>query len=109
MNKIKKCLIILITIILCSCTQKEYIQVNQYPTLPQLKSPQILTLNTCEFILPEDENSKIFVGFDEKNYKCYIKNQEINREQKLLYEKFIEEINLERKKWNELNKKSIDK
>ncbi len=108
MNKIKKCLLI-ITIMLCSCTRTEYVYVTQYPELPQLKSPLVLPLNYCEFRLPEDENSEILVGFDEKNYKCYIKNQEINREQKSLYEKIIDEINKERKKYIEMNKKSIDK
>ena len=50
----------------------------------------------------------IFVGFDKENYKCYLKNQEINREQKLLYEKFVDEINKERQKWKNLNN-GVDK
>ena len=55
--------------------------------------------------IPSAKNS-IFVGFDKENYKCYLKNQEINREQKLLYQKVIDEMNQERIKWKELNKNS---
>ena len=110
LNKFKKYLLIFFMLCICSCSTKiEYVYVTQYPELPQIKSPLILPLNKCEFILPEDETSNIFVGYDKQNYKCYIKNQEINREQKLLYEKLIEELNKERKKFIEMNKKSIDK
>ena len=55
--------------------------------------------------MPKNDDS-IFIGFDKENYKCYLKNQEINREQKLLYQKVIDEMNNERIKWKELNKPS---
>ena len=55
--------------------------------------------------MPKNDDN-IFIGFDKENYKCYLKNQEINREQKLLYQKVIDEMNNERIKWKELNKNS---
>lgn len=104
----KKILIIIACLLLLACTttKTEIVYKNVYPELPELSSPLVLSLNACEFIMPENEDSKIFVGFDEENYKCYLKNQEINREQKVLYEKFINEINSERKQWKALNQKN---
>lgn len=91
-------------ILLCSCTTVEtkIVYKNVYPELPQLESPLILSTIPCKFSIPEN-NDKVFIGFDKENFKCYLKNQEIIREQKLLYEKFINEINNERLKWNKLN------
>ncbi len=107
----KKILIILLTILLCSCTtvKTEYVYQTVYPELPQLESPLILANIPCTFIMPENPDEKIFIGFDKENYKCYLKNQEINREQKLLFEKFVSEINKERKNWNFKNKKIDNK
>lgn len=105
----KKLLIIIFVFLLCACTTVEtkIVYKNVYPELPQLESPLILSTNVCKFTMPKN-NDDIFIGYDKENFKCYLKNQEIIREQKLLYEQFIQEINNERLKWNELNKK-IDK
>lgn len=102
--------IIITTILLFACTRvkTEVIYESVYPTLPPLESPLILAKTACKFSLPSDKESTIFVGFDKDNYKCYLKNQEIQREQILLYEKFVDEVNLERQKWNNMNK-SVDK
>ena len=43
---------------------------------------------------------------DERNFKCYVENKEIVREQMKLYQNFVKEVNAERKQWNELNKNS---
>lgn len=105
----KKIIILIIAMLLCACTTKtEIVYKSVYPDLPQLESPLILTTSPCKFSYPSNEDSNIFVGFDKENYKCYLKNQEINREQKLLYEQFIKEINKERQNWNNLNK-GLDK
>lgn len=106
----KKILLILSLLMLCACstTKTEIVYKSVYPSLPQLESPLILANYPCKFSYPSDKETNIFVGFDKENYKCYLKNQEINREQRLLYEQFINEINLERQKWNDLNK-SVDK
>ena len=45
------------------------------------------------------------MGLDEKNFKCYIENKEIIREQLKLYHNFVEEVNAERSEWNKLNAK----
>lgn len=105
----KKLLIVIIMLMLIGCTKTktEYIYKNVYPELPEVESPLVLATLPCKFTMPENE-SNIFVGFDKENYKCYLKNQEINREQKLLYEKFVKEINKERQTWKNLNK-GIDK
>lgn len=98
-------LLFLSLFVLCSCSrEKEIVYQTVYPTLPELQSPLILKQDFCKFSLPEKEDKNIVVGFDEKNLKCYIKNKEKEREQKLLYEKFIQEINKERKTWNEKNR-----
>ena len=107
---IKKIFVILVMIVVCGCTtvKTETVYKSVYPDLPELESPLILSNVSCKFSLPENPNSNIFIGFDKENYKCYLKNQEINREQKLLYEKFIEQINQERRQWKEMNN-SVDK
>ena len=43
---------------------------------------------------------------DEKNFKCYVENKEIVREQMKLYQNFVKEVNLERENWSKLNEKS---
>lgn len=102
----KKIIILTIMFVLLACTPKtEYVYKTVYPDLPAISMPNILTLHTCKFSIPENDKN-IFVGFDKENYKCYLKNQEINREQKLLYQKVIEEMNNERIKWKNLNKNS---
>ena len=105
----KKILIILLTLMLCACatTETKIVYQSVYPSLPQLESPMILATSPCKFSMPKAQDEKVFIGFDKDNFKCYLKNQEINREQKLLFEDFVKEINLERQKWNELNKKSL--
>lgn len=95
----------LVIFLITSCVKTEYVYKTVYPDLPVVSSPNILTLNACKFSLPKNDDS-IFVGFDKENYKCYLKNQEINREQKLLYQKVIDEMNNERIKWKKLNKPS---
>lgn len=102
----KKWLLVLF-LLLAACTKTEYVYKTVYPDLPIIQQPNILTLNACKFSLPKNDDS-IFIGFDKDNYKCYLKNQEINREQKLLYQKVITEMNNERQKWKELNKKALD-
>lgn len=100
----KKIVVLILVLMLCACTTKpEIVYRNVYPNLPQLESPLTLATTSCHFSVPKN-NDSIYIGFDEENFKCYLKNEEIHREQKLLYEKFIEEINIERKKWNDLNK-----
>ena len=102
--------IIIMTILLFACArvEKEIIYESVYPTLPALESPLVLAKSACKFSLPSNPESNVFVGFDKENYKCYLKNQEIQREQILLYEKFVDEVNTERQKWNNMNK-SVDK
>lgn len=95
----------LVIFLITSCVKTEYVPIVKYPDLPVIQQPNILSLNACKFSLPKNDDS-IFVGFDKENYKCYLKNQEINREQKLLYQKVIDEMNQERIKWKELNKNS---
>lgn len=95
----------LITFLITSCVKTEIVYKTAYPDLPVIEQPNILTLNACKFSIPKNDES-IFIGFDKENYKCYLKNQEINREQKLLYKKVIDEMNNERIKWKELNKNS---
>lgn len=101
----KNLFIIFICILISSCSffSKKSTILYVYPDLPVVSQPNILTLNACKFSIPKNDDS-IFIGFDKENYKCYLKNQEINREQKLLYKKVIDEMNQERIKWKELNK-----
>lgn len=96
--------ILLAVFLLFGCTTKtEVIYQSVYPELPELKSPLVLSIKSCHFSKPQNDNV-IYVGFDKENYKCYLKNQEIIREQILLYENFIQEINNERNEWKKLNK-----
>ena len=106
----KKILMILTIFLLSGCMtpKTEYIYKNVYPELPEVESPLVLATLPCKFSLPSNPESNVFIGFDKENYKCYLKNQEINREQKLLYEKFVKEINKERQNWKNLNKE-LDK
>lgn len=104
---IKKILLIFSILLLCACSsKKEVVYTTIYPTLPQLQTPNVLTLKACKWTQSSDD--KIFIGMDEENFKCYLKNKEIIREQLDLYNKFINEINKERLEWNELNKNNID-
>jgi hypothetical protein len=99
----KTLLILIMTILLCGCsTEKEVVYTTIYPSLPQLQEPNVLSLKTCKWTYPAN-NDEIFIGMDETNFKCYLKNKEIIREQLNLYSKFIEEINKERLEWNRLN------
>lgn len=101
----KKILMIMMMLLTIGCvkTKTEYVYKTVYPDLPEISQPNVLTLHACKFTYPKEE-SDIFVGFDKENYKCYLKNQEINREQKLLYQKVINEVNAERLKWKNMNK-----
>ena len=103
----KKLLALLLLVTACTTTKTEVVYKTVYPELPQIESPLVLATLPCKFSMPTNDET-IFVGFDKENYKCYLKNQEINREQKLLYEKFVDEINKERQKWKNLNN-SVDK
>ena len=98
----KKLLALLLLLTACTTTKTEVVYKTVYPELPQIESPLVLATLPCKFSMPTNDET-IFVGFDKENYKCYLKNQEINREQKLLYEKFVDEINKERQKWKNLN------
>ena len=93
----KKLLALLLLLTACTTTKTEVVYKTVYPELPQIESPLVLATLPCKFSMPTNDET-IFVGFDKENYKCYLKNQEINREQKLLYEKFVDEINKERQK-----------
>ena len=99
----KKMLFIILFLIAGCAPKTEYVYKTVYPDLPEISQPNVLTLHACKFAYPKEE-SDIFVGFDKENYKCYLKNQEINREQKLLYQKVINEVNAERLKWKNMNK-----
>lgn len=103
----KKLLALLLLLTACTTTKTEVVYKTVYPELPQIESPLVLATLPCKFSMPKNDET-IFVGFDKENYKCYLKNQEINREQKLLYEKFVDEINKERQKWKNLNN-GVDK
>ena len=107
-KKIVFVIILLLLLTACTTTKTEIVYQSVYPSLPQLESPMILAKSPCKFSLPSNPESNVFVGFDKENYKCYLKNQEIQREQNLLYEQFIDEVNKERQKWNNLNK-GLDK
>ena len=86
-------------------TNEKVIYSTVYPSLPPLQEPNVLSLNTCEWEYPLHKDDKVFVGLDEKNFKCYIENKEIIREQLKLYHNFVEEVNAERSEWNKLNAK----
>ena len=84
-------------------TEEKVVYTTVYPSLPPLTEPNVLSLNTCEWEYPLYKDDKVFVGLDEKNFKCYTENKEIMREQLKLYHNFVEEVNLERKNWSKLN------
>lgn len=102
-------MIFALAILLSGCSlfgNKEVIYTTIYPSLPPLQEPNVLSLETCEWIYPENKDDKVFIGMDERNFKCYVENKEIVREQMKLYQNFVKEVNAERKQWNELNKNS---
>lgn len=102
-NIIKIFFILFLILFLCGCSpKKEIVYTTIYPSLPQLQSPNVLTLKPCQWMYSEIDDN-VFIAMDENNFKCYLKNKEIIREQLYLYEKLINEINNERIKWNELN------
>ena len=97
--------LLLITMLSACSTKREVVYETIYPSLPQLSEPNVLSLDTCQWTYPIIKDDKVFIGLDEYNFKCYIENKEIIREQLLLYKKFVEQVNDERKNWNDLNKK----
>lgn len=105
MKKIFKLfIVIIVTLFLCACsTQKEIVYTTIYPSLTPLQEPNVLSLNTCTWTYPIIKDEKVFIGFDEDNFKCYVENKEIMREQLLLYKKFVDQVNKERAEWNKLN------
>lgn len=106
----KQIIIFLMAILLCSCsTQKEVVYTTIYPSLQPLQEPNVLSLTTCQWTYPIIKDEKVFIGFDEHNFKCYVENKEIMREQILLYKKFIEQVNKERQEWNKLNNSASQK
>ena len=71
---------LLIIALLSGCslfTNEKVIYSTVYPSLPPLQEPNVLSLNTCEWEYPLYKDDKVFVGLDEKNFKCYIENKEI--------------------------------
>lgn len=93
-------------VFLSGCTRdKEIVYSTIYPTLPPLQSPNVLALSECQWSVPSNNETNIIIGLDENNFRCYIENKEIIREQMALYEKFVNEVNKERNEWNKLNKK----
>lgn len=102
-------LLLLLMWILAGCslfTEEKVVYTTVYPSLPPLTEPNVLSLNTCQWEYPLVKDDKVFVGLDETNFKCYIENKEIVREQMKLYQNFVKEVNLERAEWNKLNKDS---
>jgi hypothetical protein len=100
----KSIIIFLVAILLCACSsQKEVVYTTIYPNLQPLQEPNVLSLNTCTWTYPIIKDEKVFIGFDEDNFKCYVENKEIMREQLLLYKKFVDQVNKERAEWNKLN------
>lgn len=100
----KKIVIILLALMLvgCNTVKTETVYQNVYPNLPDIYKPTSLNLKYCEMKTPEYE-SKIIVGFDKENLKCYIYNQEVIRKQFQLYNGIIDEVNRERKIWRDKN------
>ena len=98
--------LLLITMLSACSTQKEIVYTTIYPSLPPLQEPNVLSLDTCQWTYPLIKDEKVFIGLDETNFKCYVENKEIMREQLLLYKKFVEKVNEEREEWNKLNKAS---
>ena len=98
-------LILICLIMLCSCaSQKEVVYSTIYPNLNELQSPLVLNTKACTWTYPLIKDERVFIGLDEEQFRCYIENQEIQREQRKLYENFVKQVNEERKEWNKLNK-----
>ena len=103
-------LLFLLTFILTGCNMKqEVVYTTIYPSLPPLQEPNVLSLDACQWTYPLVKDEKVFIGLDETNFKCYVENKEIMREQLLLYKKFVEQVNKERQEWNKLNNSSSQK
>ena len=95
---------VLLAVNLTGCsTDREVIYSTIYPNLNELQSPLVLNTNACKWTYPIVQDDKVFIGLDEENFRCYIENQEIQREQRKLYENFVKQVNSERKEWNKLN------
>ena len=95
----------IIIALLSGCVRdKEVVYSTIYPTLNSLQSPLVLNTKACSWTYPIVKDEKVFIGLDEEQFKCYIENQEIQREQRKLYENFVKQVNEERQEWNKLNK-----
>lgn len=105
----KKIALLMMFLLVACTTKKEIVYSTIYPTLNPIQSPLVLNTSACKWTYPIVKDEKVFVGLDEENYKCYVKNQEIQREQRKLYENLIAEINKEREEWNKLNKNNLTK
>ena len=102
-------IIFLVLILLSGCaSEKEIVYSTIYPNLNELQSPLVLNTKACTWTYPLVKDEKVFVGLDEEQFRCYIENQEIQREQRKLYENFVKQVNEERQKYSNLNKK-LDK
>lgn len=94
----------LILVLLLGCAKdKEIIYSTIYPNLNELQSPLVLNTKVCTWTYPLVKDDKVFIGLNEEQFRCYIENQEIQREQRKLYENFVKQVNQERKEWNKLN------
>lgn len=102
-------IIFLVLTLLSGCaSEKEIVYSTIYPNLNELQSPLVLNTKACTWTYPLVKDEKVFVGLDEEQFRCYIENQEIQREQRKLYENFVKQVNEERQKYSNLNKK-LDK
>lgn len=102
-------IIFLVLTLLSGCaSEKEIVYSTIYPNLNELQSPLVLNTKACTWTYPLVKDEKVFVGLDEEQFRCYIENQEIQREQRKLYENFVKQVNEERQKYSKLNKK-LDK
>ena len=100
------CIILVFMLVLSGCaTQKEVVYTTIYPSLQPLQSPNVLSIDSCKWTYPLIKDDKVFIGLDEENFKCYIENKEVIREQMKLYQQFVNEVNAERAEWNKLNSK----
>lgn len=109
----KKFLIVLflpLILLFNACTtDKEIVYSSVYPSLPPIESPNVVSVKACHWEYPIVQDEKVFIGLDETNFKCYLSNKEKEREQRLLYENLIKEINKERQAWNLLNEENSKK
>ena len=95
----------LVLVLMSGCARdKEIVYSTIYPNLNELQSPLVLNTKSCTWTYPLVKDEKVFIGLDEEQFRCYIENQEIQREQRKLYENFVKQVNEERKEWNKLNK-----